>query len=74
MPSRAAGAVAAGCDVALNCWGRMDEMVGIANALPEMTAIGHTRLARAMATIAPVDDFAALFELIAKRDELLGLA
>ena len=49
-------------------------MVGIANALPEMTAIGHTRLARAMATIAPVDDFAALFELIAKRDELLGLA
>ena len=74
VPSRAAGAVAAGCDVALNCWGRMDEMVGIANALPEMTAIGHARLARAMATIAPVDDFAALFELIAKRDELLGLA
>jgi hypothetical protein len=48
--------------------------LGIANALPEMTAVGHARLARAMATIAPVDDFAALFELIAKRDELLGLA
>ena len=73
VPSRAAGAVTAGCDVALNCWGRMGEMVGIANVLPAMTAIGHERLARAMATIAPVDDFAALPELIAKRDELLAL-
>jgi hypothetical protein len=51
----------------------MGEMVGIANVLPAMTAIGHERLARAMATIAPVDDFAALPELIAKRDELLAL-
>jgi hypothetical protein len=37
-------------------------------------AVEHERLARAMATIAPVDDFAALPELIAKRDELLALA
>ena len=73
VPSRAAGAVAAGCDIALNCWGRMDEMVGIANILPAMTEAGHARLARAMATIAPVDDFAALPELIAKRDALLAL-
>ena len=74
VPSRAAGAVAAGCDIALNCWGRMDEMVGIANVLPAMTGVGIDRLARAMATIAPVDDFAALPELLAKRDELLALA
>ena len=74
VPSRAAGAVAAGCDIALNCWGRMDEMVGIAEVLPEMTARGRERLTAAMATIAPVDDFAALPELIAKRDELLALA
>jgi beta-N-acetylhexosaminidase len=74
VPSRAAGAVAAGCDVALNCWGRMDEMVGIANILPAMTDIGRERLARAMATIVPVDDFSALPDLIAKRDELLALA
>lgn len=73
VPSRAAGAVAAGCDIALNCWGRMDEMVGIANILPPMTDAGRDRLARAMATIAPVEDFAALAELIAKRDELLAL-
>jgi beta-N-acetylhexosaminidase len=74
VPSRAAACVAAGCDVALNCWGRMDEMVGIANALPAMTARGGERLTAAMATVAPVDDFSALSELIAKRDELLALA
>ena len=74
VPGRAAGAVAAGCDIALNCWGRMAEMTGIAKILPEMTEIGHARLARAMATIAPVDDFGALPDLIAKRDELLALA
>ncbi len=74
VPSRAAGAVAAGCDVALNCWGRMDEMVGIANILPVMTTAARERLARAMATIAPIDDFSALPDLIAKRDDLLSLA
>ncbi len=74
VPSRALAAVTAGCDVALNCWGRMDEMVGIGNVLPAMDAVGRERLARAMATIAPVDDFAALPDLIAKRDALLALA
>ncbi len=73
VPSRAAGAVAAGCDVALNCWGRMDEMVGIAGMLPAMTPAGRDRLARAMATIAPVDDRVPLPELMAKRDALLAL-
>lgn len=74
VPSRAAACVAAGCDIALNCWGRMDEMVGIANILPSMTDAASDRLAQAMATIAPVDDFDALPDLIAKRDELLALA
>jgi beta-N-acetylhexosaminidase len=73
VPSRAAGAVAAGCDIALNCWGRMDEMIGITNILPSMTDVSRHRLARAMATIAPVEDFGALADLIAKRDELLAL-
>jgi beta-N-acetylhexosaminidase len=74
VPSRAAGAVAAGCDIALNCWGRMDEMIGIANILPSMTEAGYDRLARAMATIASVEDFGGMADLIAKRDELLALA
>src|SRR3546814_10159563 len=33
VPARAAAAIAAGCDIALNCWGRMDDMIGIARAL-----------------------------------------
>ncbi len=74
VPARAAAAIAAGCDIALNCWARMDEMLGIANSLPSMPELGRTRLSRAMATIAPVNDFAALPGLLVKRDELLALA
>jgi len=70
---RAADCVAAGCDVALNCWGRMDEMVAIAGKLPTMTEKAVERLARAMATVTPVDDLSALPDLIAKRDALLAL-
>ena len=73
VADRAAACVAAGCDVALNCWGRFDEMVAIADALPEMTVRAHERLDRAMAWAKPVEgpDFA---ELVAKRDALLASA
>jgi beta-N-acetylhexosaminidase len=71
VADRAAGCVAAGCDIALNCWGRMDEMVAIADILPEMTARGRERLDAAMATIGPVD--ASFDDAIAKRDALLAL-
>ena len=73
VSDRAAACVAAGCDIALNCWGRMDEMTAIAAKLPDITARGSERLAAAMATIKPVCDYAELPELIAKRDELLAL-
>ncbi|MES2146873.1 MAG: beta-N-acetylhexosaminidase, partial [Pseudomonadota bacterium] len=46
---RAAGVVAAGCDVALHCSGTMAEMVAVAQAIPAMTAGGLERLERAMA-------------------------
>jgi beta-N-acetylhexosaminidase len=71
---KAAGAIAAGCDVVLDCWGRMDEMAEIAGLLNDMPARSLERLNRAMATIkdaAPQGDFA---DLIAKRDSLLALA
>ena len=73
VSDRAAACVAAGCDIALNCWGRMDEMVAIVGKLPGMTTRGAERLAAAMATIAPVSDYAEIPDLIAKRDELLAL-
>lgn len=69
---KAAGAVAAGCDVVLDCWARMDEMQAIAAALPDITSRGRERLDAAMASVAaPTGDLA---ELTAKRDALLALA
>ncbi|MGL5838069.1 MAG: beta-N-acetylhexosaminidase [Sphingorhabdus sp.] len=75
VPGRAVDCVVAGCDLALNCWGRMDEMIEIANRLPEITQTAQRRLDRAMATIEPVE-FATekLAELLDKRDQLLALA
>jgi beta-N-acetylhexosaminidase len=69
---KACGALEAGCDVVLDCWARMDEMVAIANACPPLTQAGHDRLARAMATVSPGDParFAALLDT---RDRLLAL-
>ena len=55
VPSRAVECVAAGCDLALNCWGRFDEMVEIADRLPDITPSRANGSIAAMATIKPVD-------------------
>ena len=71
---RAAACVAAGCDVALHCDGKMENMLLVADAVPALSAEGEARLSRAMAlTFTPQDgmDFAAAVE---KRDALLALA
>ncbi|MES2755560.1 MAG: glycoside hydrolase family 3 N-terminal domain-containing protein [Pseudomonadota bacterium] len=68
---KAAGALAAGCDLVLDCWARMEEMREIAGLVPEISSESRTRLDRAMAARgAPSGDFA---ELVAKRDALLAL-
>ena len=72
--SRAAGVVAAGCDVALHCSGKMEEMIAVASAVPPMSAEGHDRLARAMAGTRLELDDVDFAEEIAKRDQLLALA
>lgn len=74
VPELAAQCVAAGCDVALNCWGRFEEMVGIANLLPDITSEARARLDAAMGTIQPVTHFDQMAALMAKRDALLALA
>ena len=71
---RAAGVIAAGCDVALHCSGKMDEMIAVANAVPAMSPEGEARLARAMATTLVEDDGPDLAAVIDKRDALLALA
>lgn len=72
IPSLAAGVVEAGCDLALNCWARMDEMVGIAERLPDISERSRERLDRAMATIPHEVDDAPLDALLAQRDALIG--
>ena len=74
----AASVVAAGCDLALNCWARMDEMEGIAGALDDITPRSRERLDKAMATLtgareAGGADAAGFHALVEKRDALLAL-
>ena len=71
IAERAAGALAAGCDVVLNCWGQVADMVALAQAVPALTPQGAARLERAL-TYAQ-RQLAAQDELIAKRDALLAL-
>ena len=68
----AAGVVAAGCDLALNCWGRMDDMIGIAAALPEIDPASRARLDRAMASVTRGSEQPPLEQLLATRDQLLA--
>lgn len=70
---RAAACVAAGCDVALHCDGRMEHMLLVADAVGELTPEGEARLARAMAMRFTPDDEMDFAEAIAKRDALLAL-
>jgi len=71
--TRAAACVAAGCDVALHCDGKMENMLSVANAVPAISAEGEARLARAMAMRFTPDDEMDFAEAVAKRDALLAL-
>jgi len=74
IPSRAVAVLAAGCDIALNCWGRLDDMQGIAEQVPAMTPETAQRLEVATQRCGVVTDSAALTArinaLIARRDAL----
>lgn len=75
IPERSARAHAAGCDIVLNCWGKMDDMQGICTVLPAVSEATAARLDRALegTRIAPAiaPEHA---DLLAKRDALLALA
>ncbi|WP_257549670.1 beta-N-acetylhexosaminidase [Sphingopyxis sp. DBS4] len=74
VPSRAADAVAAGCDIALNCWAKMDDMIGIAKALDPISTLSRARLEGAMDRISGAHDSRQFAVLIDQRDALLALA
>jgi beta-N-acetylhexosaminidase len=67
---KACGAVEAGVDLVLDCWARMDEMVAIANALPDAGERTRERLDAALA-FRKAPETGRFAELVAKRDELL---
>jgi beta-N-acetylhexosaminidase len=74
VPSRAVAAVAAGCDIALNCWGKMDDMIGIAKGLDPISTVSRARLEGAMDRIAGTHDERQFAMLVDQRDALLALA
>jgi beta-N-acetylhexosaminidase len=70
---RAAGVLAAGCDIVLHCSGDMAEMEAVAGAVGAIGDKAMARLDRAMATVADAKPGASLDELIARRDALLKI-
>jgi beta-N-acetylhexosaminidase len=68
---RTARALAAGCDAALHCSGKLEEMIDVAEGAAPLTDEAGERLQRAMAVAgrAPTDTYA---ELIEKRDALIA--
>lgn len=73
IPERAAKSVAAGCDLALNCWAKPEDMTGICEMLPALSAKGAERLERALVVTRLDGASGDHAELIAKRDALLAL-
>ncbi len=75
VPERCERAIAAGCDITLNCWAKMDDMVEICERLPSMPERGAERLAKALEGTKVADTIADdARDLLAKRDELLAIA
>ncbi len=77
VPERAERAQIAGCDIALNCWAKMEDMTGIADRLAPMSEKTRRRLERAMARIADTKNAGSADELaalLARRDELIAAA
>jgi beta-N-acetylhexosaminidase len=70
VQARAAAAIAAGCDIALHCNGRLEEMEAIAGALPALAPEARAQLAAARH--APASDPADAPELQQRLDRLLA--
>lgn len=73
VPERAERAIAAGCDLVANCWGKLADMTGIVERTGTIRPEAAARLERALATTRLDGASGNQAALIAKRDELLAL-
>jgi beta-N-acetylhexosaminidase len=73
IPERGAAALAAGCDLVLNCHGSVADMAEVADAPPRLAGKAARRLDEALARTGERGG-AERTVLLAKRDALLGLA
>ena len=74
IPERSARALDAGCDIVLNCWARMDDMIGIADACGTIAEQSAARLDRALASVDAPAEPAAPVALAELRDALFAAA
>lgn len=74
VAERAERAIAAGCDVVLNCWAKMDDMIAIAGRCGALSDQGRDRLERVHAAMGPPGEAQPLDELFARREALLTIA
>ena len=74
IAERSRRALAAGCDIVLNCWARMEDQQAIADLGKTMSDQSARRLERVHAAMHPPSDGPDTGELLAKRDALLALA
>ena len=73
VPERSLRAIAAGCDLVLYCWARIDAMEGIADCLPAITQAASDRLDRAMSGAGKLAAMPPREELLATRNSFLDL-
>ena len=74
IPERSKRALDAGCDIALNCWAKMDDMVGIVEACGPIRPESAARLERALASADAPQEPANIAALLAQRDALFAFA
>lgn len=74
IAERAVRALAAGCDLVLNCWAKMADMAAIAADCPPPTEETRARLDRALAGTGTAREAPPAEALLATRDALLAAA
>ena len=74
IPDRGAAALAAGCDIILNCWAKMDDQQEIANRFTSLTDAAQARLARVHEAMGDMPEGVDTPQLLARRDALLAIA